>query len=70
MLEGHRTEREEPEREKQKYKYKMKLYLCEGYDPLFGTVRDIIQATCVIEANNIFLFRHGIPSLHTQIENL
>ena len=48
----------------------MKLYLCEGYDPLFGTVRDIIQATCIIEANNIFLFRHGIPSLHTQIENL
>ena len=48
----------------------MKFYLCEGYDALFGTIRDIIEATCVIEANNIFLFRHGLPSLHTQIETL
>ena len=66
MLEGLHIEREEPEREKQKYKYKMKIYLCEGYDPLFGTIRDIVRATSLTDANAKFFSKHGIPSLHTK----
>ena len=65
MLESRPIEREEPEREKQKYKYKMKLYLCEGYDPLFGPIRDLVRAASLTEANAKFLSKHGIPALHT-----
>ena len=50
----------------------MKLYLCEGYDPLFGrrggSIRDFVRATSPDEANAKFLHLHGIPSLHTQLE--
>ena len=48
----------------------VKLYLCEGFDPLFGPIRDLVRATCLTEANAKFLSLHGIPSLHTQPENL
>ena len=47
-----------------------RIYLCEGYDPLFGPIRDLVRATCLTEANAKFLHRHGIPSLHTQPEIL
>ena len=43
----------------------MKLYICEGYDALFGPIRDIIRATSLTDANAKFLSKHGIPSLHT-----
>ena len=64
MLEGHRTEREEPEREKQKYKYKMKLYLCHGYCPIFGTVRETIQATGLADAKAQFWKKHRLQALY------
>lgn len=48
---------------------KPRLYLCEGYDPLFGPIRDFVRANCLAEANAKFLHRHGIPSLYTQPEN-
>ena len=47
-----------------------RLYLCEGYDPLFGPIRDLVRATCLTEANAKFLSLHGIPSLHTKPEIL
>ena len=43
----------------------MKLYLCEGYDPLFGPIRDLVRAASLTEANAKFLSKHGIPALHT-----
>ena len=43
----------------------MKLYMCEGYDAVFGPIRDIIRATSLTDANAKFLSKHGIPSLHT-----
>ena len=47
-----------------------RLYLCEGYDPFFGPIRDLVRATCLTEANAKFLSLHGIPSLHTKPEIL
>jgi hypothetical protein len=49
---------------------KPRLYLCEGFDPLFGPIRDLVRATCLTEANAKFFSLHGIPSLHTKPENL
>jgi hypothetical protein len=43
----------------------MKLYLCEGYDPFFGPIRELVLAASLTEANAKFLRKHGIPSLHT-----
>ena len=48
----------------------MKLYICEGYDAVFGPIRDIIRAQSLTDANAKFLSKHGIPSLHTQIQKL
>jgi hypothetical protein len=48
----------------------MKLYLCEGYDPLFGPIRDLVYAASIAEAKAKFLTFFGIPSLHTQIQKL
>jgi hypothetical protein len=48
----------------------MKLYLCEGYDPLFGPVRDLVYAASITEAKAKFLTFFGIPSLNTQIQKL
>jgi hypothetical protein len=45
-----------------------RLYFCEGYDPLFGPIRDFVRAASPEEANAKFLRLHGIPSLHTQLE--
>jgi hypothetical protein len=48
----------------------MKLYLCEGYDPLFGPVRDLVYAASITEAKAKFLKSFGTPSLNTQIQKL
>jgi hypothetical protein len=48
----------------------MKLYLCEGYDPLFGPVRDLVYAASITEAKAKFFNSFGIHSLHTQIQKL
>jgi hypothetical protein len=48
----------------------MKLYLCEGYDPLFGPVRDLVYAASITEAKAKFFNSFGIPSLNTQIQKL
>jgi hypothetical protein len=48
----------------------MKLYLCEGYSPLFGPVRDLVYATSITEAKAKFLTFFGIPSLNTQIQKI
>jgi len=49
---------------------RMKLYLCEGYDPLFGPIRDLVYAASITEAKAKFLTFFGILSLHTQIQKL
>jgi hypothetical protein len=46
----------------------MKVYLCEGYDPLFGPIRDLVRASCMSEANAKFRDLHGIHALHTKLE--
>lgn len=43
-----------------------RLFLCEGYDPLFGPIRDLVRAACLTEANAKFFHLHGIHSLHTK----
>lgn len=45
-----------------------RLFLCEGYDPFFGPIRDLVGAASFVEANAKFFKKHGIRSLHTQIE--
>ncbi len=42
---------------------KSKTYICEGYDPLFGPIRDIINASSYQEAKDKFLTLHGIHAL-------
>jgi len=48
----------------------MKLYLCEGYDPLFGPIRDLVYAASITEAKAKFFKFFGIPSLNTQIQKI
>jgi len=45
-----------------------RVFLCEGSDPFFGPVRDLVRAHSCAEANARFLHLHGIPSLKTQLE--
>ena len=42
----------------------MKLYLCEGYDPLFGPVRETIKATGLADARAQFWKKHRLQALH------
>lgn len=44
----------------------MKLYLCEGYDPLFGPIRDLIHAAGFGDAKTKFFHLHGIQATHIQ----
>jgi hypothetical protein len=46
----------------------MKLYLCEGYDPLFGPVKDMIEASSYQEAKDKFLNLHGVHALNVDLE--
>ena len=45
-----------------------RTYLCEGYDPLFGPIREMIQATGYGEAKSKFYHLHGIQALHVSLE--
>ena len=47
---------------------KIKTYICEGYDPLFGPIRDMMDAYSVEEARAKFKHLHGIPALHVALE--
>jgi len=47
---------------------KIKTYICEGYDPLFGPIRDLVRASCMTEANAKFRHLHGIHALYTKLE--
>lgn len=41
-----------------------RLYLCEGYDPLFGPIRDTIEAVGFGDAKTKFFHLHGIQATH------
>lgn len=45
-----------------------RLFLCEGYCPLFGPVRDLIRAAGFGEAKTQFFRLHGIQALHVSLE--
>ena len=47
---------------------KMKTYICEGYDPLFGPIRDMIDACSYQEAKEKFFNLHGIYALNVDLE--
>jgi hypothetical protein len=47
---------------------KSKTYICEGYDPLFGPIRDMMDACSVEEAKEKFLTLHGIAALFVALE--
>jgi hypothetical protein len=45
-----------------------RLYLCEGYDPLFGPIRQMIKAAGFGDAKTKFYRLHGIQALHVSLE--
>ena len=45
-----------------------RLYLCEGYDPLFGPIRQMIKAAGFGDAKTKFYRMHGIQALHVSLE--
>ena len=45
-----------------------RLYLCEGYDPLFGPIREMIKAAGFGDARTKFYQIHGIRALHVSLE--
>jgi len=47
---------------------KTKTYICEGYDPLFGPIRDMIDACSYQEAKEKFFNLHGIYALNVDLE--
>ena len=47
---------------------KSKTYICEGYDPLFGPIRDMMDACSVEEAKAKFKNLHGIAALFVALE--
>ena len=47
---------------------KIKTYICEGYDPLFGPIRDMIDACSYQEAKEKFFNLHGIYALNVDLE--
>lgn len=47
---------------------KSKTYICEGYDPLFGPIQDIMDAYSVEEAKAKFKNLHGIAGLFVALK--
>ena len=47
---------------------KCKTYICEGYDPLFGPIRYMLDACSVEEAKAKFKNLHGIAALFVALE--
>jgi hypothetical protein len=47
---------------------KIKTYICEGYDPLFGPIRDMMDACSAEEAKAKFKTLHGIAALFVALE--
>ena len=41
-----------------------RLYLCEGYDPLFGPIRDTIEAAGFGDAKTQFFLKHRLQATH------
>jgi hypothetical protein len=45
-----------------------RLYLCEGFDPLFGPIREMIRACGFGDARTKFFHLHGIQAVHVCLE--
>ena len=45
-----------------------KLFLCEGYCPFFGQVRDLIDASGFGDARTKFYLKHKCQALHVSLE--
>jgi hypothetical protein len=45
-----------------------RLYLCEGYDPFFGPIREMVRAVGSGEAASKFYQLHGLVALHVSLE--
>ena len=45
-----------------------RLFLCEGYCPLTGTIREVVWATGYGAAKTKFFRQHGIKATHISIE--
>ena len=41
-----------------------RLFLCEGYCPVFGPVRDTIEAAGFGDASTKFFQKHGVQAAH------
>lgn len=41
-----------------------RLFLCEGYDPLFGPIRDTIEASGFGDAKTQFFLKHRLQATH------
>ena len=41
-----------------------RLFLCEGYDPLFGPIRDLIHAAGFGDAKTQFFKKHRLQATH------
>jgi hypothetical protein len=45
-----------------------KLFLCEGFCPVFGQVRDLINAAGFGDAKTRFYLKHKVQALHVSLE--
>jgi hypothetical protein len=46
---------------------KLKTYYCEGYDPLFGPIEDLMEASSIEDAKAKFQHLHGIVALYVSV---
>lgn len=45
-----------------------RLFLCEGFCPLTGTIRDLIDASGFGDAKTKFYLKHRTQALHVSLE--
>ena len=45
-----------------------KFFLCEGYCPFLGQVRDLIDASSFGDAKTKFYRKHKVQALHVSLE--
>jgi hypothetical protein len=46
----------------------LRLYLCEGYDPLFGPIRWMVEASGFGDAKTKFFIKHRVQATHVSLE--
>ena len=46
----------------------MKIFLCEGFCPLTGPIRDLIDAAGFGDAKTKFFLKHRTSALHISLE--